>query len=76
MLLPEGRVDLEMRRPELLLGFVGREIFEAGDRQRLARRAVPGWCEPSHQEKEVNMRSYSCSTAASSVHAAPPSTRL
>jgi len=47
MLLPEGRVDLEMRRPELLLGFVGGEIFKAGDRQRLARSAVPGSGEPS-----------------------------
>lgn len=41
MLLPEGRVDLEMRRPKFLLGFVGRGILEVGDRQSLACSAVP-----------------------------------
>jgi hypothetical protein len=42
MLLPEGGVDLEVRRPKFLLGVVGRGIFEVGDRQALAGGAVPG----------------------------------
>jgi hypothetical protein len=50
MLLPKGRVDLEMRRPKFLLGFVGRGIFEVGDRQSLASSAVPGWYKQSLQE--------------------------
>lgn len=41
MLLPKGRVDLQVRRPEFLLGVVGRGIFEVGDRQALACSAVP-----------------------------------
>jgi hypothetical protein len=41
MLLPEGRVDLQMRRPKFLLGVVRRGVFEVGDRQALACSAVP-----------------------------------
>jgi hypothetical protein len=42
MLLPEDMVDLQVRRPQLLLDVVGRGAFEIGKGEALAGSAVPG----------------------------------
>lgn len=41
MLLPEDGVDLQVRRPELLLDLVGRSMLEVGKGQVLADVPVP-----------------------------------
>ena len=42
MHLPEDGVDLQMRRPQLLLDLVGGGVREVGEGQALADGAVPG----------------------------------
>lgn len=53
MLLPEDGVDLQVRRPELLLDIVGRGIFEIGKGQALAGSPEPGNVSSCYESTKV-----------------------
>ena len=73
MLLPEDGVDLEVRRPQLLLDVVGGGMCKIGKGQALAGGAVPGKRQRASQRGVAAAHSWR--TAASSAHDAWASAR-